>query len=135
MTTAVLRYDHTYDITAVQIYLHAVAHRLQLRLSRYTSIGTQRDLGSQLTRDTDPQGDREGGQGHFLQLQRATAWWCTSSHSHLSTTRADVLQASIDAHGIPLTDEALSAAKSADAVLLGAIGGPVRFPKNMAAMV
>lgn len=33
-------------------------------------------------------------------------------------------QASIDATGSPLTDEALSAAKSADAVLLGAIGGP-----------
>ncbi|KAF4333924.1 3-isopropylmalate dehydrogenase [Fusarium beomiforme] len=31
---------------------------------------------------------------------------------------------SIDATGSPLTDEALSAAKSADAVLLGAIGGP-----------
>jgi 3-isopropylmalate dehydrogenase len=32
--------------------------------------------------------------------------------------------ASIDAHKTPLTDEALEAAKSADAVLLGAIGGP-----------
>ncbi|EXJ89814.1 3-isopropylmalate dehydrogenase [Capronia epimyces CBS 606.96] len=31
---------------------------------------------------------------------------------------------SIDAHGTPLTDEALAAAKAADAVLLGAIGGP-----------
>ncbi|XXH04987.1 RNA polymerase II mediator complex subunit [Hypoxylon texense] len=31
---------------------------------------------------------------------------------------------SINAHGTPLTDEALSAAKAADAVLLGAIGGP-----------
>ncbi|KAI1337938.1 3-isopropylmalate dehydrogenase [Xylariaceae sp. FL0016] len=31
---------------------------------------------------------------------------------------------SINAHGNPLTDEALAAAKSADAVLLGAIGGP-----------
>ncbi|KAG9233985.1 Isopropylmalate dehydrogenase-like domain-containing protein [Amylocarpus encephaloides] len=31
---------------------------------------------------------------------------------------------SIDAHGTPLTPEALSAAKAADAVLLGAIGGP-----------
>ncbi|KAI1406681.1 3-isopropylmalate dehydrogenase [Hypoxylon fuscum] len=31
---------------------------------------------------------------------------------------------SINAHGTPLTDEALEAAKSADAVLLGAIGGP-----------
>lgn len=39
-------------------------------------------------------------------------------------------QASIDATGSPLTDEALAAAKKADAVLLGAIGGPVRpcFP-------
>jgi isocitrate/isopropylmalate dehydrogenase len=40
-------------------------------------------------------------------------------------------QASIDAHGEPLTDAALSAAKSADAVILGAIGGPVRFFKNI----
>ncbi|KAH0545100.1 hypothetical protein GP486_008475, partial [Trichoglossum hirsutum] len=32
--------------------------------------------------------------------------------------------ASIDADGTPLTDEALSAAKNADAVILGAIGGP-----------
>ncbi|KAI1212907.1 3-isopropylmalate dehydrogenase [Annulohypoxylon truncatum] len=31
---------------------------------------------------------------------------------------------SINAHGTPLTDAALAAAKSADAVLLGAIGGP-----------
>ncbi|EXJ73304.1 3-isopropylmalate dehydrogenase [Cladophialophora psammophila CBS 110553] len=31
---------------------------------------------------------------------------------------------SIDAHGTPLTDDALNAAKSAHAVLLGAIGGP-----------
>jgi len=32
--------------------------------------------------------------------------------------------ASINAHGTPLTDEALNAAKNADAILLGAIGGP-----------
>lgn len=37
------------------------------------------------------------------------------------------LQASIDATGSPLTDEALTAAKHADAVILGAIGGPVSF--------
>lgn len=36
--------------------------------------------------------------------------------------------ASIDATGSPLTDEALTAAQNADAVILGAIGGPVRFP-------
>ena len=32
---------------------------------------------------------------------------------------------SIDAHGVPLTDEALEIAKSGDAVLLGAVGGDV----------
>jgi 3-isopropylmalate dehydrogenase len=32
--------------------------------------------------------------------------------------------ASIDAHGVPLTEEVLAAARSADAVLLGAVGGP-----------
>ena len=32
--------------------------------------------------------------------------------------------ASIDAHGTPLTDDTLQACKSADAVLLGAVGGP-----------
>jgi 3-isopropylmalate dehydrogenase len=32
--------------------------------------------------------------------------------------------ASIDAHGVPLTDETLEAARGADAVLLAAVGGP-----------
>ena len=32
--------------------------------------------------------------------------------------------ASIDAHGVPLTDEVLAAARRADAVLLGAVGDP-----------
>lgn len=41
-------------------------------------------------------------------------------------------QASIDATGSPLTDEALEAAKNADAVLLGAIGGPVRSTPSKA---
>jgi len=31
--------------------------------------------------------------------------------------------ASIDVHGIPLTDEAIETAKAADAVLMGSIGG------------
>ncbi|EJT72986.1 3-isopropylmalate dehydrogenase [Gaeumannomyces tritici R3-111a-1] len=38
--------------------------------------------------------------------------------------------ASINAHGTPLTDEALSAAKAADAILLGAIGGPEWGPSS-----
>ena len=32
--------------------------------------------------------------------------------------------ASIDAHGVPLTDETLDRARHASAVLLGAVGGP-----------
>lgn len=32
--------------------------------------------------------------------------------------------ASIDQHGVPITDEAVAAAKAADAVLMGAVGGP-----------
>jgi 3-isopropylmalate dehydrogenase len=32
--------------------------------------------------------------------------------------------ASIDVHGVPLTDDALAQAKAADAVLMGAVGGP-----------
>jgi 3-isopropylmalate dehydrogenase len=43
----------------------------------------------------------------------------------MHTPRADILsQCSIDANGTPLTDETLAAAKGADAVLLGSIGGP-----------
>lgn len=35
------------------------------------------------------------------------------------------MQCSIDAHNNPLTDETLEAAKKADAIILGAVGGPV----------
>ena len=44
---------------------------------------------------------------------------------------------SIDAHGVPLTDEALETAKNSDAVLLGAVGGRVgvdswyKLPPNL----
>ena len=41
---------------------------------------------------------------------------------HASTNR---LQCSIDAHNNPLTDETLDAAKKANAIILGAVGGPV----------
>lgn len=51
-----------------------------------------------------------------------------STHQGSVNTNACDPQASIDATGSPLTDEALNAAKNADAVLLGAIGGPVREP-------
>ena len=47
--------------------------------------------------------------------------------------------ASIDVHGVPLTDEAIATAKAADAVLMGSIGGdtttiswlPIFVPKQV----
>jgi 3-isopropylmalate dehydrogenase len=45
--------------------------------------------------------------------------------------------ASLDAHGAPLTDETLAAAKASDAVLMGAVGGAVgaspweKVPRNL----
>lgn len=49
------------------------------------------------------------------------------SFGHMRPIRApaDIIQCSIDAHNNPLTDEALAAAKGADAIILGAVGGPV----------
>ena len=45
-------------------------------------------------------------------------------------TNALFVKASIDAHGTPLTEETLAAAKAADAVILGAVGGPVKHPHS-----
>lgn len=42
----------------------------------------------------------------------------------LAFSEALVGGAAIDAHGVPLPDETLAAAKAADAILLGAVGGP-----------
>ena len=45
--------------------------------------------------------------------------------------------ASLDAHGVPLTDETLASAKASDAVLMGAVGGAVgaspweKVPRNL----
>lgn len=36
--------------------------------------------------------------------------------------------ASIDAHGVPLTEEAIADAKASDAVLMGSIGGDAKLP-------
>ncbi len=45
-------------------------------------------------------------------------------HLVFDTQDALIGGASIDAHGIPLTDEVVKLAKSCDTVLLGAVGGP-----------
>lgn len=41
----------------------------------------------------------------------------------IETTSADIGGASLDKHGVPLTDETIAACQSSDAVLLGAVGG------------
>lgn len=48
----------------------------------------------------------------------------------VKATQLTLHQASINAHGKPLTEQTLNAAKSADAVLLGAIGGPEWGPSS-----
>lgn len=50
---------------------------------------------------------------------------CVSKKFNHSFQYKDILMggASIDVHGVPLTDEAIKDAKSADAVLMGSIGG------------
>ena len=47
---------------------------------------------------------------------------------HHTFTYSEVLLggASIDVHGVPLTEEAIATAKSSDAVLMGSIGGDAK---------
>jgi 3-isopropylmalate dehydrogenase len=45
-------------------------------------------------------------------------------HAGIVTSAHDFGGKSIDAHGVPLSDDALRAALEADAVLMGAVGGP-----------
>ena len=47
---------------------------------------------------------------------------------HHTFTYSEVLLggASIDVHGVPLTDEAIATAKASDAVLMGSIGGDAK---------
>jgi 3-isopropylmalate dehydrogenase len=60
----------------------------------------------------------------MAQLRRVIDW--LQQHRGLSFDIQDGLigGAAIDAHGVPLTDETLAKAHAADAVMLGAVGGP-----------
>ena len=49
----------------------------------------------------------------------------SSKYGHeFKYTEVDIGGCSIDRHGVPITEDGLAAAKAADAVLLGAVGGP-----------
>jgi len=60
----------------------------------------------------------------MVEVRRVIDWLGRKRDVHLDVSEDLVGGASIDAHGVPLTDAAMAAAMDADAVLLGAVGGP-----------
>lgn len=58
------------------------------------------------------------------QVQRVMDWMAKKRSVNFQITEGLIGGASIDAHNNPLTDETLADAMAADAVLLGAVGGP-----------
>ncbi|MGE4480880.1 3-isopropylmalate dehydrogenase [Acidocella sp.] len=60
----------------------------------------------------------------MVQAKRVLGWLQDSKRASFKIEEELVGGASIDAHGVPLTDTALAKAKSVDAVLFGSVGGP-----------
>ena len=60
----------------------------------------------------------------MAQAKRVLEWLQKTGRVNFEITEDLVGGASIDAHGVPLTDEALAHALAADAVLFGSVGGP-----------
>lgn len=60
----------------------------------------------------------------MAQAKRVLGWLQESKRASFNISEELVGGASIDAHGVPLTDAALAKAKSVDAVLFGSVGGP-----------
>lgn len=58
------------------------------------------------------------------EARRMVAWFGARRGMALEITEMPIGGASYDAYGVPLTDAAIAAAKAADAVFLGAVGGP-----------
>ena len=58
------------------------------------------------------------------QVRRVSAWLTQHGNFHLELAERPFGGASFDAHGTPLTPEAEAEALAADAVLMGAVGGP-----------
>ena len=56
--------------------------------------------------------------------RRVMAWFETAGRARFNVTEGLIGGASYDAHGEPLTNATVAAAKQADAVLLACIGGP-----------
>ncbi|MDE2239966.1 MAG: 3-isopropylmalate dehydrogenase [Rhodospirillales bacterium] len=60
----------------------------------------------------------------MAQARRVLDWLQENKRASFNIEEELVGGASIDVHGVPLTDAALAKAKAADAVLFGAVGGP-----------
>jgi 3-isopropylmalate dehydrogenase len=58
------------------------------------------------------------------QVRRIIDWLADARGFEFAITEGLVGGAAIDRHGVPVTDETMAAARAADAVLLGAVGGP-----------
>jgi 3-isopropylmalate dehydrogenase len=60
----------------------------------------------------------------MAQLRRVVEWYESRRALRFDVTEELVGGAAIDAHGVPITEDTVAKAKAADAVLLGAVGGP-----------
>ena len=61
----------------------------------------------------------------MAEVERVLGFFNAKSNKADFETRSDLVGgASLDAHGVPLTDAALASAQSADAVIFGSVGGP-----------
>ena len=60
----------------------------------------------------------------MTQVKRVIHWFDEKRGLHFDVTEDLVGDAAYDVHGTPLTDETMTKAHAADAVLLGAVGGP-----------
>ncbi|MFP3422435.1 isocitrate/isopropylmalate family dehydrogenase, partial [Bacillus sp. SIMBA_161] len=60
----------------------------------------------------------------MYQVRRIIDWMAKNRAVTFEVEEGLVGGAAIDAHGAPLTDETMADALAADAVLLGAVGGP-----------
>jgi 3-isopropylmalate dehydrogenase len=58
------------------------------------------------------------------EVRRVVDWLARKRNVRIAVAEDLVGGAAIDAHGVPLTDETMAKALDADAVLLGAVGGP-----------
>ncbi len=60
----------------------------------------------------------------MAQAARVIGWFNDNFDANIQTTEGDIGGGSYDKHGTPLSDDTLEKCRKADAVLLGAVGGP-----------